>query len=154
MPVILATQEAELRASWFKVSPGKIVHKTLLWTNPSQKRDGGVAQGVGPEFKPHYRKKQTNQKSYIGSRRKHEWTLQSDWKERNPMYDSQSRCTKIKIDKFDFIKNTHSKRIWQYEKTNGKTVRKTAISISDKEPLLLGWEVVSRIKVHYIYVWK
>jgi hypothetical protein len=25
--------------------------------NPSQKRAGGVAQGVGPEFKPQYRKK-------------------------------------------------------------------------------------------------
>jgi hypothetical protein len=25
--------------------------------NPSQKRDGGVAQVVGPEFKPHYSKK-------------------------------------------------------------------------------------------------
>jgi hypothetical protein len=25
--------------------------------NPSQKRSGGMAQGVGPEFKPQYRKK-------------------------------------------------------------------------------------------------
>jgi hypothetical protein len=24
----------------------------LSWKKPSQKRDGGVAQGVGPEFKP------------------------------------------------------------------------------------------------------
>jgi hypothetical protein len=27
--------------------------------NPSQKRAGGMAQGEGPEFKPHYHKKQT-----------------------------------------------------------------------------------------------
>jgi hypothetical protein len=26
--------------------------------NPSQKRAGGVAEGVGPEFKPQYHKKQ------------------------------------------------------------------------------------------------
>jgi hypothetical protein len=35
--------------------PGKIVHKTLSQKkkkkNPFQKRVGGVAQGVGPEFK-------------------------------------------------------------------------------------------------------
>jgi hypothetical protein len=29
--------------------------------NPSQKRAGGVAQGVGPEFKPQYRKKKVSQ---------------------------------------------------------------------------------------------
>jgi hypothetical protein len=30
----------------------EMVHETLSWQNPSQKRPGGVAQGVGPEFKP------------------------------------------------------------------------------------------------------
>jgi hypothetical protein len=30
--------------------------------NPSQKRAGGVAQGVGPEFKPQYRKKKKKRK--------------------------------------------------------------------------------------------
>jgi hypothetical protein len=29
----------------------------VLKKNPSQKRAGGVAQGLGPEFKPQYRKK-------------------------------------------------------------------------------------------------
>jgi hypothetical protein len=28
--------------------------RTYLEKNPSQKRAGGVAQGVGPEFKPQY----------------------------------------------------------------------------------------------------
>jgi hypothetical protein len=28
--------------------------------NPSQKRAGGVAQGVGPDFKPQYHKKKKN----------------------------------------------------------------------------------------------
>jgi hypothetical protein len=32
--------------------PGQIVLETLCRKNPSQKRAGGVAQGVGPEFKP------------------------------------------------------------------------------------------------------
>jgi hypothetical protein len=34
--------------------PSQIVHKTLSPKNPSQKGVGGVAQGVGPEFKPYY----------------------------------------------------------------------------------------------------
>jgi hypothetical protein len=31
--------------------------KPYLEKNPSQKRAGGVAQGIGPEFKPQYQKK-------------------------------------------------------------------------------------------------
>jgi hypothetical protein len=31
--------------------------------NPSQKRAGGVTQGVGPEFKPHYNQKKKKRKS-------------------------------------------------------------------------------------------
>jgi hypothetical protein len=34
--------------------PGQIVQETLSQKHPSQKRTGGVAQGVGPEFKPQY----------------------------------------------------------------------------------------------------
>jgi hypothetical protein len=62
MPVILATQEAEIRRIEVQTQPKQIVHETLSWKNPSQKRGGGVAQCVGPEFKPQYRKqnKQTN----------------------------------------------------------------------------------------------
>jgi hypothetical protein len=40
-----------------EASPGQIVPETLSQKNPSQKRSGGVAQGVGPEFKPQYQKK-------------------------------------------------------------------------------------------------
>jgi hypothetical protein len=36
-----------------------ILKKTITHT---KKRAGGVAQGVGPEFKPQYCKKQTNKK--------------------------------------------------------------------------------------------
>jgi hypothetical protein len=52
-PVILATQEAEIRRIVIEAKPGKIVHKTVTRKkkNP-QKRTGGVAQGAGPEFKP------------------------------------------------------------------------------------------------------
>jgi hypothetical protein len=37
--------------------PRQMVHKTLSGKNPSQKRAGGVAQGVGPKFKPQYHQK-------------------------------------------------------------------------------------------------
>jgi hypothetical protein len=54
-PVILATQEAEIRSVVFRSQLGQI--ETLSRRKPSQKRGrgaGGVAQGVGPEFKPQY----------------------------------------------------------------------------------------------------
>jgi hypothetical protein len=49
MPVILATQEAEIRKIVFQSQPRQYLKK-----NPSQKRTGGMVQGVGPEFKPQY----------------------------------------------------------------------------------------------------
>jgi hypothetical protein len=45
----------------FEANPGKIVCKTLSQKKPSYKRAGGVAQGIGPEFKhqcpPHTHKR-------------------------------------------------------------------------------------------------
>jgi hypothetical protein len=58
-PIILATQEAEIRRIMVQSQPGQIVPETLSQKQPSQKRAGGVAQGVGPEFKPQYHKKKT-----------------------------------------------------------------------------------------------
>jgi hypothetical protein len=59
IPVIPATQEAEIRRTQVQSQPGQIVGETL-----SQKRAGGVAQGVGPEFKPqHCKKKRKKRKS-------------------------------------------------------------------------------------------
>jgi hypothetical protein len=57
MPVILATQEAAIRRIVVQSQPGQIVGETLSRKNPSGKRAVRVAQGVGPEFKPQYRKK-------------------------------------------------------------------------------------------------
>jgi hypothetical protein len=57
MPVILATQEAEIRRTEVQSQPQQTVCKTLSRKNPSQKRAGGVAQSGGPEFKPQYRQK-------------------------------------------------------------------------------------------------
>jgi hypothetical protein len=57
MPVILASQEAEIRRIKDRSQPRQIVHETQSRKHPSQKRAGGMAQGVGPEFKPQYRKK-------------------------------------------------------------------------------------------------
>jgi hypothetical protein len=47
--VILATQEAEIRKSWLEASSRKPVLK-----KPITKKGGGMAQGVGPEFKSQY----------------------------------------------------------------------------------------------------
>jgi hypothetical protein len=47
MPVILATQDGHgLKPAWANSSPDPISKK------PSQKRAGGVTQGIDPEFKP------------------------------------------------------------------------------------------------------
>jgi hypothetical protein len=61
MPVILATQETEIRRIMVQSQPRQIVHKTLFRKTLHKNRAGGVAQGEGPEFKPQYhlKKKQT-----------------------------------------------------------------------------------------------
>jgi hypothetical protein len=51
MPVILTTRRQKSRGSSVKASLGKEFATTYLEKNLSQKRAGGVAQGVGPEFK-------------------------------------------------------------------------------------------------------
>jgi hypothetical protein len=66
-PVILATQEAEIRRTAAQNQHGQIVCGTLSRKNPSQKRAGGVAQGVSPEFKPQYRKTNKKKKSKFNS---------------------------------------------------------------------------------------
>jgi hypothetical protein len=50
-PVILATQKAEIRRITALSQPWQIVQETLSWKTPSQKGEGGLAQGVDPEFK-------------------------------------------------------------------------------------------------------
>jgi hypothetical protein len=42
----------------------QIVRETLSQKNPSHKRAGGVAQGVGPEFKPQYHKKKKKKSAH------------------------------------------------------------------------------------------
>jgi hypothetical protein len=55
-PVILDTQEAEIRRIMVQSQPRQIVRETLYQKNPPQKRAGGVARG-GPEFEFQYLKK-------------------------------------------------------------------------------------------------
>jgi hypothetical protein len=55
--VILATQEAEIRRIKVRSQPRQIVPEILAQKNPFQKRTGGMAQGVGPEFTSQYQKK-------------------------------------------------------------------------------------------------
>jgi hypothetical protein len=51
--VIPASQEAEIKRMEVQSQPGQIVHETL-YQNHHKKNIDGVAQGVGPEFKPQY----------------------------------------------------------------------------------------------------
>jgi hypothetical protein len=67
MPIILATQEAELRRITVQSHPGQIVHETLSQKNPPQKRRASeMAQGKGPEFKPQYHKKKKKNRIWLG----------------------------------------------------------------------------------------
>jgi hypothetical protein len=73
-PVILATHEVKIKRIKVRSQPSKIVCKTLAYQivcktlslkkkkKPSQKRAGGVAQDVGPEFKPSTTKKKKKSK--------------------------------------------------------------------------------------------
>jgi hypothetical protein len=54
MPVIPATQEAEIRRIMVRGQPEQIVHQTLSRKTLHKNRAGGVAQGEGPEFKLQY----------------------------------------------------------------------------------------------------
>jgi hypothetical protein len=54
-PVILATQEAEIRRTTGQSQTGQIVLQDPILKNPLQKnKAGGVAQGKGPEFMAQY----------------------------------------------------------------------------------------------------
>jgi hypothetical protein len=57
IPVILSTQEGEIRRIVIWSQPKQIVHEILSGKYPSQKRAGGVTNSKGPEFKPQYHKK-------------------------------------------------------------------------------------------------
>jgi hypothetical protein len=56
-PVILATQEAEIRRIMVGSQPWQIVLRDPISKNPHKNRAGGVTQGKSPEFKPQYQKK-------------------------------------------------------------------------------------------------
>jgi hypothetical protein len=51
-PILLITEETEIRRIVIRSQPRQIIHKTL-----SLKRAGEVAQGVHSEFKPQHHKK-------------------------------------------------------------------------------------------------
>jgi hypothetical protein len=60
MPVILATQEAEIRKIEIQSQPDKIVQVALFRKNPSQRSAGGMVRAVGSDFKSQYHKKLIN----------------------------------------------------------------------------------------------
>jgi hypothetical protein len=71
--VILAAQEAEIRRTVVRSQPREIVPRDpISKKNPSQKRVGGVAQGVGPEFKHQYHKTHTQTHTHTHTLLAHE----------------------------------------------------------------------------------
>jgi hypothetical protein len=64
--VAYATQEAEIRRILDRSLPRQIVTRDPIWKKPfTKKRAGGVAQGVGPDFKPQYAKKKKKKKGNL-----------------------------------------------------------------------------------------
>jgi hypothetical protein len=51
LPIVLATQKAEIRRTVVQSQPRQIVHETLSWKNPSQKRAVGVNSNLSTEKK-------------------------------------------------------------------------------------------------------
>jgi hypothetical protein len=66
MPVILATQEAEIRRIMARSQLGQMVLQTLSQNNPPQ--NSGVAQGVCSEY---CKNKQTNKHCFPEQHKKH-----------------------------------------------------------------------------------
>jgi hypothetical protein len=62
MPVILATQEAEIRKIMVRSQPRQIVQKLLFQKISITKRADRVALIASPEFKPQYCKKKKKDK--------------------------------------------------------------------------------------------
>jgi hypothetical protein len=63
--ILLATQEAEIKRIAVQSQCRQIVQETPQ-KNPLQKRAGGVAPGVGLEFKSQYLKKKKKKKKEFG----------------------------------------------------------------------------------------
>jgi hypothetical protein len=57
MPVILATQDAEIRRIEVQSQPGQIVHETLSQETLHKKRPVEWFKVLGPKFKPQYKEK-------------------------------------------------------------------------------------------------
>jgi hypothetical protein len=79
-PVILVTQEAEIRRITVQSQPGQIVYISFyLEKTHHKKRAGGVAQGVGPELKPQYGKKKKESAKVIRTKMKNILNSRNFW---------------------------------------------------------------------------
>jgi hypothetical protein len=65
MPIILATEETEIRKTMVRSQPGQIVHETISRKKKSQKRAGGVARSVGLNSSPRYLKKRKKERKKL-----------------------------------------------------------------------------------------
>jgi hypothetical protein len=93
--VILATQQAEIR--WTTVQNQLKQFQRPCLEKKSQKSAGGVAQGVGPEFKPQYHKKK---------RKKSEILSQKSLKHKK--VGGMAQVVGHLPSKYEFLKSIHS----------------------------------------------
>jgi hypothetical protein len=68
IPVILDTQEAEIRRIVVRNQSRQIVREILSRKTLHKNRAGAVAQGKGPEFKPQYCKKKKKKRCRVSAR--------------------------------------------------------------------------------------
>jgi hypothetical protein len=66
MPVILATQEAEIKRIVVQTQPRQFVRPYLKKSPSQKKKKKKRAGGVGPEYKPQYCKQNTKVKKGLG----------------------------------------------------------------------------------------
>jgi hypothetical protein len=87
-PIILATQEVEIRRITVQNQPRQIVHKTLSWKTLHRNRAGGVSQGEGPEFKPQdCKKKKKAREEYICKGWEYIWKDEDFMLAKQALYD-------------------------------------------------------------------
>jgi hypothetical protein len=84
MPVILATQEAEIRRIKVRSQSGQIVLETLSWKKPITRKGWWSSSGVGPEFKPQYH---THTHTHKRGLWWHCWAVVSTLAKANPSVD-------------------------------------------------------------------
>jgi hypothetical protein len=94
------------------LKPAQIVRAILSQKNPSQKRAGGLVQGVGPEFKPQY---QERKKEKAGRKKEKKEKKERKKKMRwaNSMYRQDSESPSQKVKEHSFYMQSNKPEEWR-----------------------------------------